>query len=102
MHAHQHRAIAVLHIAVDQGHVRFAIDLAFIRQHTKLAVAGLKVRFPHPMNQTFVRHAVANQFGDREHLQLVLLTKLRQVGDAGHGAVIVHDLADHAGGHQPG
>ena len=40
---------------------------------------------------------VLDQVGDRDHLQLVRGAVLDQVGHAGHRAVVLHDLADHAG-----
>jgi len=46
--------------------------------------------------------AVADQIGDGDHHQPVLVGHLDEVGDAGHGAVVVHDLADHPGRLQPG
>ena len=46
--------------------------------------------------------AVLDQVGDRDHLQLVPLAVVAEVGHAGHRAVVLHDLADDAGGDQAG
>ena len=45
---------------------------------------------------------VGDQVGDRDHLQPVALAVRDQVGHARHRAVVVHDLADHAGRGQAG
>ena len=49
-----------------------------------------------------VRAAIGDQVGDRADLQAVQLGERHQVRQPGHGAVVVHDLADHAGRVQPG
>src|SRR6266513_6542605 len=43
-------------------------------------------------------HSVTRQFRNRDHHQLVLLAEADEVRHARHRAVIIHDLADHAGG----
>ena len=45
---------------------------------------------------------VADQFRHRDHLQAVAAAELLQLRDARHGPVLVHDLADHAGGVEAG
>ena len=45
---------------------------------------------------------VLDQVGDGDHLQAVALAVRRQVVDAGHRPVVVHDLADDARGIEPG
>ena len=35
-------------------------------------------------------------------LRVVLAAEFGEFGNAGHGAVVVHDLADDAGGNEPG
>jgi hypothetical protein len=40
---------------------------------------------------------VLDQVGDGAYLQAVLGREQQQVGQAGHGAVVLHDLADHGG-----
>ncbi len=55
-----------------------------------------------PAHVALVRHAVADEFGDGEHLQVVLAAEVGELRNARHGAVVVHDLADHACGNQSG
>ena len=49
-----------------------------------------------------VAAAVGDQVGDGGDLQAVELGEGDQVRQPRHGAVVVHDLADHAGRIQPG
>ena len=46
--------------------------------------------------------AVADEVGDGDHEDAVLLGHLHEVGHAGHGAVVVHDLADDSARRQAG
>jgi hypothetical protein len=48
-------------------------------------------------NQRLVAAAVLDQVGDGADLQAVLGGKNLQIGQAGHGAVIIHDFANHGG-----
>ena len=66
------------------------------------AVLGRQVGFRDLRHEAFGPHAIADQIGDRDHQQLVLLRELRERRHARHGAVVVHDFADHAGRRQPG
>src|SRR5579875_950285 len=47
-------------------------------------------------------HAIANQIGDGEQFQIVTTTKFDELRNAGHGAVVVHDFANHSGGLEAG
>ncbi len=49
-------------------------------------------------HELLVLAAVLHELGDGDHQQPVLLAELDQVGHPGHGAVVVDDLAQHAGG----
>ena len=42
--------------------------------------------------------AIADQLGDRNHLEAVPCAELREMRNARHGAVGVHDFADHSAG----
>ena len=53
------------------------------------------------MHQGVHAQAVSHQIGDGGDLEIMDPGKGLQVRHAGHGAVILHDLADHAGGRQP-
>src|SRR5690348_8820536 len=47
-------------------------------------------------------HAVANQIGDGEQFQIVAAAKFDELRRARHGAVVVHDFANHSGGLEAG
>ena len=59
-----------------------------------------KAPFHDAPNVTLVLQAVTNQIGHRNHFQAVPLTKLDKLRHARHGAIVVHDFADHAGGRE--
>jgi hypothetical protein len=45
-------------------------------------------------------HAIADECGYRQHLEIVGAAELDELRHARHGAVLIHDLADHTSGHQ--
>ncbi len=49
-----------------------------------------------------VAQPVGDQIGDGGDLETVTLGEGDEVGQPRHGAVVVHDLADHAGGIESG
>ena len=51
---------------------------------------------------SFSVRRVLDQVGDGDHLQAVLPAVRNEIRHAGHGSVVLHDLADHAGRVQPG
>ncbi len=51
-------------------------------------------------HQIVVAVTIGNQFRDGADFQAVFLGKRNQVRQTRHGSVVVHDLADHAGGVQ--
>ena len=99
MHAHEH-VVALADVAADQREVRLLVDHAFEAVDAERAVLGRKVGFRDFRHQAFGPHPVADQIGDRDHQQLVPLRELRERRHARHGAVVVHDFADHAGRRQ--
>ena len=76
----QMQAVA-LHIAIGVGH--------------ELAVRGLQRARGHFANQRFVADAVLDQIGNGADLQPMRGGKALQLGQACHGAVFVHDFANH-------
>ena len=54
------------------------------------------------LDQALVLATPGDDVLDRADLETVLLSEDLQVRHAGHRAVVVHDLADHAGGARPG
>ena len=67
VHAHQHGAGAALHIAFNQGNMRFAVELVFKRDHPEFAMARREHSFPNPNHVAFGLHAIANHLRHREH-----------------------------------
>ena len=53
-------------------------------------------------HQPLALQPVADDVGDREQHELVLPREAHELGAARHRAVVVHDLADDAGGLEPG
>src|ERR1700732_3396441 len=80
VHADQHWLVAGFNIATNEGYVRLAaIDLALVGDEAELAEAGVDQRLAHAMYVALMRHAVADQLRDRQHLHVVLLAELDQV-----------------------
>src|SRR6266571_4195733 len=84
--------------AANEGDVLVVVDVAGVGDHAEFAKTRGKNGFSNAADVAFVLHAVANEVGHREHLQVVFSAKLDELGHAGHGAVFVHDFADDAGG----
>src|SRR5215472_6108945 len=70
----------VLDVALHHRDVRIAIDLRLIRDHAELSVRGWHDGLGHPPNVALVRHAIADEFGYSQHLQIVLPAELSQLG----------------------
>jgi len=58
--------------------------------------------FRQPADEALGFHSVANEVGYRNHLQVMAGTEFAELRHPRHGAVVVHDFADDAGGGQPG
>ncbi len=102
VHADDHR-LAVADLAFDQDGVLGVFDR--VRVHDHLPVAARRMpdhALLHLANQAFGAAAVGDQVGDRAELEVVALREGDQIGQAGHRAVVIHDLADDAGRVQPG
>ena len=96
VHARGH-GLACGPLAFDQRQVHTLAGLVFesVRsEFTKRCLQGAGADF---FNQRFVPAAVFDQIGNGANLQAMRLCKDQQVGQACHGAVVVHDLADHRG-----
>ena len=68
----------------------------------EVAEGGGQTRRDHPFDELVVAAAVGDQVGDGDHAEPVARAVLGQFGDSRHRAVVVHHLADHARGVQPG
>ena len=95
MHAQQRGALVDL--AVDQRQ-----ELALLALHAVgvglpgLAGAERDITRAEAAHQPLATQAILDQVGDRAEVQLVLLGEALEIRAARHGAVVVHDLADHA------
>jgi hypothetical protein len=69
---------------------------------SNVAELGRHLGDRHPFDEPFAPAPVLDQVGDAAHLDAVLLAEDLEVGHAGHLAVVLDDLADHAGGAQAG
>ena len=79
------------------------IEIAGVGDGAEFAEFGVAVQ-PSATRRTkrSCLHAVADQVGHRDHLQVVADAEFHQLGHARHGAVVVHDFADDAGGREAG
>src|SRR5271157_179879 len=101
MHAHQHRFFArVFHVALDHRNVRVAGDLRLVDDHAEVTISGWNDRLRQALHIALMRHAIAYELRDGQHLHVVLTAELGELRHARHGSVVVHDLADHARGNQ--
>ncbi len=96
VHAHGHAVV----LAPGAAHQRDVDGLAgAVAEGVGDEFAGgrLQRAGAHLLHQRFVAAAVLDEVGDGADLQAVLGGELLQVGQAGHGAVVLHDLADDGG-----
>jgi hypothetical protein len=96
VHPHQDIVLA-LHRALHEGHVLFAVEQRFVHVAGEVAPRGRHPRLGDPPDELLVLAAVLDQLGDADHQQTVFLAELHQVGNPCHRAVVVDDLAQHAG-----
>ena len=97
---------------VHPDHCRLSGDRLALLQHQMLGIFGaVHIGFGNPvpakhrrhrnfgdaLHQMIVAAAIGDQVTDRPDFQPVLLGKQHQIIHAGHGAILVHDLADHPG-----
>ena len=79
------------------------VDVGIIDDGLKLAAdTGGQRRCGGAVNQRIVIQTVLNQIGDGHDFELVFARELHEIRLARHGAVVFHDLADDAGGLEPG
>ncbi len=89
-------------IATDERDVAFTtLHFALVGNHAELAVARLDAGLAGADDVALVAQAVADQLGDGEDSEAVFAAKGDEVGNAGHLAVVAHDLADHTRGVEP-
>ena len=95
MHAHQGRLDGV-QVSQHVGDVLVAVERGAVGVGGEVAVLRRNARRGEVLDQLLVPAPVADQVGDRDEEQAVLLGELDQLGQARHGTVVVHDLAEHA------
>ncbi len=89
--------IASRNVATDEGHVQFVVGVIGVGDHAEISVARGEDGFGNATDVAFMLHAVANEVGDGQEFHAVLAAEFDELRDARHGAVVVHDFADHAG-----
>ena len=77
--------------------MRLAHGLVAVGDQVQLTHHGLHLVLTDALDHRFVGAAIGDQVGDGADLQAMLASKLDQVRQARHGAVFLHDLADHGG-----
>ncbi len=97
VHPDQH-VLFTRHMAMNQDKMRFRSNFAGIEHGSKLSRRRRDAPFTAAVNILFIAQAVADEIGHRDHLEIVFRAKFAQLRHARHGAVFVHNFADHAGG----
>ena len=101
MHAHQD-ALLGGHVAAHQDQMTFRVQVAAVGKRAEFAKLGFDGAFRQAANEALGFHAVANEVRHRDHLQVVVDAEFAELRHARHGAVVIHDLTDDAGGRQTG
>ena len=101
MHPNQHLFV-IRNIAADQREVRLGADLACVENGAEFAEFSGDASCGAAVNVAFMPQAVADQVGHRDHFEAVLRAEFPKLRHARHGAVLVHDFADDAGGVESG
>ena len=96
MDADEHVRVAV-DVALDQRDVVLVVHQRAVADSDEVPEGGGQLGGHHALDELLVAAAVGDQVGDRDHLQAVALAEGDEVRHPGHRAVVVHDLADHAG-----
>ena len=104
VHAHQH-ALAFPQLSPHQCQVEFRVGGGGVGDAAEFAELRGQAALAHPADLPLMAQAEADQLGHRDHLQSMVAAELLELRHAGHGAVVVHDFADHSGreeARQPG
>ena len=78
------------------------VDAGAVGHGAEDAVAGGQMGLRDALDHLLVVQPVGDDLGDADDVDAVPGGELLQLGHPGHGAVLVHDFADDAGGLQPG
>ncbi len=97
------RARSVFECAMNQRELLLAAGL--VAEHLRLpfrAAARLERRGRDLLDEMILLEPIGDEIADRADLELMRAREVHQVVEAGHGAVLAHDLADDAAGVETG
>ena len=92
----------VTQVPVHQRDVLGAVDRVQVAQRPPFAVRVGQPGLHHPADLPLGVPPVLDELGDGDHRQAVPVGECPQLGQPGHGAVVVEDLGHHAGRGEPG
>ena len=95
MDAHQNGRCSLLGMALHDGHMLAAIKFIAIADRPKIAKGAWQPGFGLAAHEALGIKAIANQVGNGDQPQPMASGVGHQLGQAGHGSVMVLDLADH-------
>jgi hypothetical protein len=101
VHADEH-VLGALELAAHERDVVLGGENLPEGKRGEFSISGRKTYGRNALDQLLGPASVLDQVGDGHHLQAVPPAVRNEVGDARHRSVVVHDLAQHAGGIQPG
>src|SRR5262245_39701332 len=96
LHTYQH-IFAIFNLPANESDVRLLVERTFEHDHSKVAMRRWQGRFTDFLNEAFSAEAVTDQIGNRNHLELLMFSKLDQIRYARHRAVFLHDFANDTG-----
>src|SRR5437867_6351398 len=96
VHADQ-RVLTVSHLAVHERDMLVLIDVIVIADDLPRTMLRRQSRFGDTMNQSLVLQTMRNELRDRDERELMLLGKALELLTARGAAILVEDLANHAG-----
>ena len=97
MHTGQYR-IMCGPLTFDQRQMHATTCLVLVGSCGEVAKSSVQHTGAHFLNQRLGTAAVFNQIGDGADFQTMLCRKNLQIRQTRHGAVVLHDFADHAAG----
>jgi hypothetical protein len=89
-------------VTMDQREMGFLIQAAHVTDRLKFAKPGTYLARGVALDESFGLHAVANEIGNRNHLEAVEAAEFQELSGAGHRPIGIHDFANHAARRQTG
>ena len=97
MHPYQRCAVR-RDVPVNDGDMfRIVEGIAETDRPEPFPVTGIERRFDAALHEPVILSAPGDEVGNRADFEIVQLGEGDQFGKAGHGAVFIHDFADHTG-----